>query len=114
MQIRGQVLSVRPWDFKSQSNERIQMLSLEVYDDTAGLVRGEMRDSGFQPARKNDIVATVTGIKKARFGDGFVMTFKDVQPMAGDSTLVGQGSPASFAPPASKPETAATPAVGKK
>ena len=119
MQIRGMVLSVRPWDFKAQSGERVQMLSLEVHDETAGSLRCEMRDNGFQPARKSDVVGTVTGIKKARFGDGVIMTVKDVQLLAGgDPAPTGaQGA----IPPAMRPPEASTavkdflsPALGKK
>lgn len=110
MQIRGMVLSVRPWDFKAQSGERVQMLSIEVHDETAGSLRCEMRDNGFVPARKSDVVGTVTGIKKARFGEGVIMTVRDVQLLAGgDVAPTGAGG---AVPPVTRPPEFSAP-VGK-
>ncbi|MBI5303764.1 MAG: hypothetical protein HY868_16630 [Chloroflexi bacterium] len=104
-------MNVRPWDFKGQQNgERINMISLELYDETAGLVRGEMRDGGYQPEKKSDVVATVTSIKKAKFGDGVVMTLKDVQPLAG-SFAGASGDGARWTPPASNAPTTRPPEV---
>ena len=115
MNITGQVMSVRPWDFKGKDGGRIDMLSLEVYDETAGLCRIEMRQDGVSPKRKEDVMATVTGIKPAKFGGGVVMSVKDLRlvvdqagPEPGRWTPPPPNAPGAGAPPAS-PSGASTP-----
>lgn len=122
MQIRGDVMQVRPWDFKGKDGGRIDMLSLELYDETAGLLRVETRADGLMPKRKEEVMATVTGIKPAKFGGGVVMSVKDLRlavaetgPEPGRWTPPPPNAPAPGASVSSAPaaSTTATPS-GKK
>lgn len=115
MQIAGDVMQIKPWDFKGKDGGRIDMLSIELYDETAGLLRIETRADGLTPKRKESVTATVTGIKPAKFGGGVVMSIKDMRLAVEQGPESGRWAPpVSNTPAASAPAASPSTTVGKK
>ena len=79
MQTSGQVLAVRPWDFKGTDGSTVFMLSIDVYDETVGgVVKLETRESGNRPEKKQEVTAEISGFKPAKFGGGVTFTARKV------------------------------------
>jgi hypothetical protein len=84
MQASGQVLNVRPWDFKGQDGKPVYMLSVDLYDETVGtVVKIETRASGLVIEKKQEVQATISGFKPAKFGGGVTFAAKDIRPVNG-------------------------------
>jgi hypothetical protein len=99
MQASGQVLAVRPWDFKGNDGATVFMLSIDLYDETVGtVVKIETRESGNRPEKKQEVEAEISGFKKAKFGDGVVFTARKVN-VINPGALPSGGENATFPPP---------------
>lgn len=103
MQIRGQVLKARPYDFKDGQGKPIFMLDLDVYDETAGVVSCSMPQGSFTPLVKQDIVASVSGMKQDKYKAGGVkVSLRDVKPLVSSASAPGASTPPVTQPPESR------------
>ncbi len=90
MQVVGDVMDVRPSSFASkrpgESGKVIDMVYLDLYDDTAKLVPCEMRkdaSNGLVLEKRMRIIADVTSIKKLTWGvSGFSLIIHNVREAA--------------------------------
>ena len=79
MQASGQVLAIRPWDFKGNDGATVFMLSIDLYDETVGtVVKVETRESGNRPEKKQEVSVEISGFKPAKFGGGVTFTARKV------------------------------------
>lgn len=99
MQTSGQVLAVRPWDFKGNDGSTVFMLSIDVYDETVGgVVKLETRESGNRPEKKQEVAAEISGFKPAKFGGGVTFTARKVAVIQNGALPISNNAPASGTP----------------
>jgi hypothetical protein len=102
MQLVGDVMGVRPSSFPSkrpgETGKMIEMIYLDVYDDTAKLVTCEMRKpdgvGGLVVEKRMRIIAEVSDIKKLTFGKtGYSLVLQNVREAAVAAASVPSGAP---------------------